>query len=189
MERLQPAVPLLVHAMRAGDEAAVTAVGQALRRNEQIATFTSQGLGQAVNCFEEAPLNTAELRQRVRSRYPAVLTDQGVFPDPSGCEGLHPFRAGPEHAVLVESTIPALIFTGEFDIQTHRSNGSIVAGALKNSQLVEIPGAAHVQSFRHECTRTMMRNFYDTPLQKVVESCLKSIPPLRFVTDVHAISK
>jgi pimeloyl-ACP methyl ester carboxylesterase len=189
MERLQPAVPLLVHAMRAGDEAAVTAVGQALRRNEQIATFTSQGLGQAVNCFEEAPLNTAELRQRVRSTYPAVLTDQGVFPDPSGCEGLHPFRAGPDHAVLVASAIPALIFTGEFDIQTHRSNGSIVAGALKNSQLVEIPGAAHVQSFRHECTRTMMRNFYDTPLQKVDESCLKSIPPLRFVTDVKAIGK
>ena len=87
------------------------------------------------------------------------------------------------------ATIPALIFTGEFDIQTHRSNGSIVAGALKNSQLVEIPGAAHVQSFRHECTRTMMRNFYDAPLQKVDVSCLKSIPPLRFVTDVKAISK
>ena len=29
--------------------------------------------------FQEAPLNTAA-RQRVRSTYPAVLTDQGMFP-------------------------------------------------------------------------------------------------------------
>jgi pimeloyl-ACP methyl ester carboxylesterase len=188
MERLQPAVPLLVHAMRVGDDAGLAAVTRALNRSEEIAMFTSPGLGQAVNCFEEAPLNTAELRQRVRSTYPAVLTDQGVFPDPSVCE-VHPFRAGPDDAMLIESPIPALIFTGEFDIQTHRSNGSVVAGALKNSQLVEIPGAAHVQSFKHECTRTMMRNFYNTPLQKVEVSCLKSIPPLQFVTDVKAIAR
>jgi hypothetical protein len=64
-----------------------------------------------------------------------------------------------------------------------------VTGALKNSQLVEIPGAAHVQSFRHESTRTMMRDFYNTPGQKADVSCLKSIPPLRFVTDVKAISR
>jgi hypothetical protein len=64
-----------------------------------------------------------------------------------------------------------------------------VTGALKNSQLVEIPGAAHVQSFRYECTRTMKRDFYNTPGQKADVSCLKSIPPLRFVTDVKAISR
>ena len=81
------------------------------------------------------------------------------------------------------------IVTGEFDLQTHRSNGEIVKRSLKQSQLVEIPGAGHVPSWRHDCTRTMIRDFYDSPLRPIDASCLKSLPPLRFVTDVKGFVK
>jgi pimeloyl-ACP methyl ester carboxylesterase len=190
VERLQPAVPLLVHAMRTRNSAAVDAVTRAFARDrETLGVNTGTGLGATVNCFEEAPLNTAELGQRMRSAYPAVLTDGGIFNDPTLCEGLHPFRAGPEHAVLVESDIPALIITGEFDMQTHRSNGEIVARALKHSQSVEFPGAAHVPSWRTECARTIMRGFYNAPLQAVDVTCVKSGAALRFITDVKALVK
>ena len=60
-----------------------------------------------------------------RKPYPAVLVDGGLFTDPSVCERLHPFRETPEHARPVESEIPTLIVTSEFDPQTHRSNGPI----------------------------------------------------------------
>jgi hypothetical protein len=35
----------------------------------------------------------------------------------------------------------------------------------------------------------MMREFHNNPMQKVDVSCLKSIPPVRFVTDVAALAK
>jgi hypothetical protein len=35
----------------------------------------------------------------------------------------------------------------------------------------------------------MMRNFYNAPMQKVDESCLESIPRLRFVTDIAELKK
>ena len=186
------AVPMAVYAAASGNEAALTALTQALvSRLDANVTGPSLGWGlhYTVNCFEEAPLNTPELRQRMRSDYPAVLIDGQLFPDPSLCEGLHTFRARPEETRLPESDIPALIVTGEFDLQTHRSNGEIVKQSLKKSQLVEIPGAGHVPSWRHECTRALMRDFYDSPLRPIDASCLKSLPPLRFVTDLNAIAK
>jgi hypothetical protein len=118
-----------------------------------------------------------------------VLTDEGVFNGPEGCDALHPYRAGPDQLAAVKSDIPTLIITGEFDFQTHRSNGPLVAKTLKNSQLVEVPGVAHIPSFKYDCTRTMMRDFHNAPTRKVDVSCLKSIPRLRFVTDVNALGQ
>jgi pimeloyl-ACP methyl ester carboxylesterase len=188
LERLQTAVPMLVHAVHARDERVLNEVARALVRTAEGRSGGSPGMAQTVNCFEEAPLATAELRQRMRNTYSPVLTDEGVFAGPDGCDALHPYRAAPEQLVAVKSTISTLIFTGEFDLQTHRSNGPLVAASLKNSQLVEIPNVAHVQSFRHDCTRAIMRDFHNAPGRKVDVSCLKSIPPLRFVTDVKQLA-
>jgi pimeloyl-ACP methyl ester carboxylesterase len=185
-------VPLAIHAMASGNEAVVNQLSQIVTSRPD-ADVTARGLGwglhYAVNCFDQALLNTPHLRQRMRSDHPAVLIDKGVFPDPTLCDGLHTFRAGPEDVVPTESEIPTLIFTGEFDMQTHRSNGEMVARSLKRSQLVEIPGAGHVQSWRHECTRAVMRDFYNRPLQPVDTRCLKSMPPLHFATDLKAMAK
>jgi pimeloyl-ACP methyl ester carboxylesterase len=148
-----------------------------------------QGLHLTVQCFEEAPLNTLELRERTRREYPPVLLDVGVFSDPSICAGLHSFRGKPELAVLVDSDIPTLIVTGEFDPTTHRSNGPIVRRSLKDSQLADVPGAGHSGAFDHECTRTMAHDFLNAPSEKRDMSCLRAIPPLRFVTDVKAIPR
>ena len=189
LERLQPAVPMLVHAMHARDQAVLEGLTRALTRTAPPGVSAgSRGMGQVVSCFEEAPLATSELQQRARKAYSPVLTDEGVFAGPEGCDALHPYRASREQLTAVTSAIPTLIFTGEFDLQTHRSNGPLVAASLKNSQLVEIPHVAHVQSFRHDCTRTIMRDFHDTPTTKVDTECLASIPPLRFVTDVKQLT-
>jgi hypothetical protein len=56
---------------------------------------------------------------------------------------MHDFRANTEHVRPVECAISTFIFTGEFDPQTHRSNGSIIHRSLKNSQLAEVRSASH----------------------------------------------
>lgn len=185
-------VPMFVHAASNRDDAVVDAIVNAWRRQPADAGDETaprgRGLQLTVECFEEAPLNTAELREQVRRKaYPAVLVDGGLFTNPRVCERLHQFRETPEHARPVESEIPTLIVTSEFDPQTHRSNGTIVQQTLKNSQLADIPGAAHSGAFDHECTRRMTRDFLNAPLEKRDMSCLETIPPLTFVTDVKAI--
>lgn len=179
-------VPMFVHAVRARDNAVVDAFIQ-LTARLQPAENSQQGLQYTVQCFEEAPLNTPELRERVRRSVPALLVDGDIFTDPSICERLHRFRASPADALPVESEIPTLIVTGEFDPQTHRSNGPIVQRSLKNSQLADVAGAAHSGAFDHDCTRTMVRDFFNAPSEKRDMSCLRTIPPLKFVTDVKAI--
>jgi pimeloyl-ACP methyl ester carboxylesterase len=190
IERLQPAVPMLIHAMYTRDETVLLAVNGALRQTLQGRSGAgSPGMTHTVSCFDEAPLATPQLLQQTRKAYSPVLTDEDVFNGPKGCDALHPYRAGPDQLAAVKSDIPTLIITGEFDFQTHRSNGPLVAKTLKNSQLVEVPGVAHVPSFRYDCTRTMMRDFHNAPMQKVNVSCLTSILRLRFVTDVNALGK
>ena len=148
---------MLVYAMRARDEAVLNALMPQRAVTGEQNEPVSRGLHLTVQCFEEPPLNTVELRERTRREYPLVLLDSGDFSDPSVCERLHPFRETPEHARPVDSEIPTLIVTSEFDPQTHRSNGPIVQRSLKNSQLADVPGAAHSGAFDHDCTRTRFR--------------------------------
>lgn len=116
-------VPMLVHAMRARNEVLLNALMRQAADQANQNVETASGLYYAVQCFEEAPLNTVELKERMRRAYPSVLVDSGLFNDPSLCEGMHSFRAADAHLVRVESPLPTLIVTGEFDPQTHRSNG------------------------------------------------------------------
>jgi pimeloyl-ACP methyl ester carboxylesterase len=174
-------VPMLVHAMRARNEVLLNALGRRADDQANQHLETTWGLYYAVQCFEEAPLNTVELKERMRL---SVNVN-----DPSLCDGMHSFRAADAHLAPVESRLPTLIVTGEFDPGTHRSNGPNVQRTLENSQLVEVPGAGHAGMFAHECTRTLMRDFLNAPLQKRDTSCLKAIPPTQFVTDIKAMNR
>jgi len=175
-------IPLLVHAMSTRNEAVLNAL--AAREPTDESLQQNQGLHHAVQCFEEAPLNTAELKERMRRSYGPALFDGSLFADPSVCEGMHSFRANDAQTAPVESAIPTLIVTGEFDPQTHRSNGPIVQRTLKNSQLVDVPSAGHIGMFAYRCTQRLAQDFLDAPLQRRDTSCLKAIPPIEFVTEI-----
>jgi pimeloyl-ACP methyl ester carboxylesterase len=97
---------------------------------------------------------------------------------------MHSFRANDAQIAPVETAIPTLIVTGEFDPQTHRSNGPIVQRTLKNSVLVDVPSAGHIGMFAHRCTQALAQGFLDAPLQRGDTSCLQEIPPIKFVTEV-----
>jgi pimeloyl-ACP methyl ester carboxylesterase len=167
-------IPLLVHAMSTRNDAVLNAL--AARETTDQSLQQNQGLHHAVQCFEEAPLNTAELKERMRRSYGPALFDGSLFADPSVCEGMHSFRAHDAQTAPVESAIPTLIVTGEFDPQTHRSNGPIVQRTLKNSLLVDVPSAGHIGMFANACTEGLAQAFLDAPLQRRDTSCLQAIP-------------
>lgn len=179
------AVPLLVYEVRRRNHAVAAALGRQILAGAPLPT--NRGLAFTVACFENPPEKTKAASQTSHSGGPAVLGVTDIQTDPSVCDALHPFRAGPEHSQPVVSDLPTLILTGEFDPATHRSNGPFLARTLSNSHVVEIPGAGHVESRQYECTRTIIQNFINEPRGKLDSTCLAAIPPLRFVTDVNAI--
>jgi hypothetical protein len=105
--------------------------------------------------------------------------------DESLCDALHPFRAAPWSAAV--SDIPTLIFTGEFDVQTHRSYGAAAARSLRYSQG---RGDCGCRSRRGNGRRVhALHRARVPPLATGDARCLSTLPSLRFVTDVKAIAK
>jgi hypothetical protein len=173
-------------------------IGEFRRRNETvIAALTPQmsnasttrlsrislGLNLTVGCHDYR----TESRETQQNAPLAILDTVDLERNQSICDALHPFRAGPQAPVV--SDIPTLLLTGEFDVPTHRSSGPAAARTLRNSQVVENPGAGHGEGMGEECTRSIVRDFIANPLAKVDARCLSTIEPLRFVTDVKTVGQ
>jgi hypothetical protein len=165
--------------MSTRNEAVLNALA-ALETTDESLQFQPRGA-----VFRRGAAQYPELKARMRRSYGTVLFDASIFDDPSVCERMHSFGANDAHTAPVESAIPTLIVTGEFDPQTHRSNGPIVQRTLKNSQLVDVPSAGHIGMFAHACTQGLAQAFLDAPLQRRDTGCLQAIPPLEFVTEVN----
>ena len=175
-------VPMIIGEFRRRNEAIIAALSRQMTGSvtSRVGRI-SRGLNLAVGCHDFR--GTAEAQH---SPTPDIL-DIGVFErDESICDALHTFRAGPQAPVV--SDIPALLLTGEFDVVTHRSYGPAAARTLRNSQVVEAPGAGHGEGMGEECTRGIVRDFIANPLAKVDTNCLSTMT-LRFVTDVRMIGQ
>jgi hypothetical protein len=61
-----------------------------------------------------------------------------------------------------------------------------VLRTVRNSQVVETPGAGHGEGMGDECTRGIVRDFIANPRAKAETNCLSAMA-LRFVTDVKTI--
>jgi pimeloyl-ACP methyl ester carboxylesterase len=177
-------VPMIIVEFRRRNEA----VAAALARQMAGATASrvsrvNLGLNMAVGCHDFLTQSTAT----PKSASLVLLDDVGFARDESVCDALHKFRADTQAPVV--SDTPTLMFTHEFDVPTHRSYGTAAARTLRNSQVVEIPGAGHGETLGDECGRSMTRAFVTNPRAKVDDQCVSKIAPLRFVTDVKAISR
>jgi pimeloyl-ACP methyl ester carboxylesterase len=177
-------VPMIIGEFRRRNETVVAA----LTRQVSDATTSrvsrvSLGLNMVVGCHDFL----TESLEKQQNASPAILDEADFERDESVCDALHPFQAGPQAPVV--SDIPTLMFTGEFDAVTHRSYGTAAARTLRNSQVVEIPGAGHGEGMTDECGHSIARGFIANPLAKVDDRCVSKIAPLRFVTDVTAIAR
>jgi pimeloyl-ACP methyl ester carboxylesterase len=128
----------------------------ALASNDEMAGYVSEGLQFSVLCSEDAPriepgsieretANTffgpqmAEWRMRVCGFWPRGQVDPAYYDD-------------------LESSVPALILSGELDPITPPSWGQRVASHWKNSRHVIVPGAGHGAA-SSGCVMKLMREF------------------------------
>jgi pimeloyl-ACP methyl ester carboxylesterase len=93
---------------------------------------------------------------------------------------------GKEENRAVNSSVPALILSGEFDPVTPPEWGEKTAEALKNGYFYQFPGIAHGviwwNDFTGGCANRMMLAFLDDPSKAPDAACLEDIPELEFIT-------
>ena len=89
--------------------------------------------------------------------------------------------AGPAEHKAVESDIPALILAGEFDQNTPSYWGQLVSETLRNSHYIEFPGTGHGVLGHGECAAAVISEFYDHPLRRPDDRCVRELPGISFV--------
>ena len=89
--------------------------------------------------------------------------------------------APPSDRAFVNSDIPTLIITQEFDDRTPTEFGRRIAEHLTTSYLFEVRGAVHGQS-TSACPQSIIFAFVANPAVKPAASCLDSLPARLFET-------
>lgn len=85
-----------------------------------------------------------------------------------------------DEAQPVQSVVPALITTGEWDPRTPPSYARHLARTLARSHVVIIPWQGHERL--PDCILAISHAFFDAPDRAPDTTCVRSIPPVRFVT-------
>ncbi|MCP4606809.1 MAG: alpha/beta fold hydrolase [Proteobacteria bacterium] len=177
-----PVFPLFLSEFKAGNidvgQILVPALGQ-------LASFFDFGLYYTVQCYEERPFNTIEDWKRATGNHPLSRGGSPVFAgDLTICNAWNTARAPAIEDEPVHSDIPTLILSGEYDPSTPPFFGTSAASTLTNSYHYEFPGAGHGTTM-YECGNSMMLQFFSDPTKAPDSSCIASIPPLVFATDVY----
>jgi hypothetical protein len=84
----------------------------------------------------------------------------------------------------VFSTVPVMIFNGEFDPITPPNWGELAAQTLPKSRVVTFPGVGHGASFSGSaCARQITVAFFDQPAAQPDTSCIGDVTPIHWITD------
>lgn len=178
-----PLFPLLVQQTKAGNVDVWKGLARQLAVDPQ---QTSQGLQKSIRCYENVPFNPPELVDSARAQYPRIAPFfETFFHLHAVCDAWHNVRADSLEFRPVRSTLPTLIYGGEFDPTTQPYYGQIAAKTLSNSTFVKAPALGHVVAPFTTCTQDLMSTFLETPSQPLDTSCVEDLPSVSFITDAY----
>jgi pimeloyl-ACP methyl ester carboxylesterase len=121
-------------------------------------------------CHDMAPFDDPAAVAREAARYP----EMGAFPSmtvpPEVCAAWNVTPATADYAQPVTSTIPTLIYAGEYDPNTPPQWGMLTTQALPKATFVPFAGMTH-GSGETRCGWTLLRRFLDDPEKPLDLTC------------------
>jgi pimeloyl-ACP methyl ester carboxylesterase len=143
----------------------------------------SYGAYYAVECSEEAPFaRAAALSEAAGQVRPAVGR---LYGDPAFlnyCPRWAPQPPDPRENQPVQSSIPTLLLSGEYDPVTPPAYAQRAAEGLTNARVIQFPGLGHA-TFTQPCPLRILTDFLDDPAPQPVAACLSAMGPPPFRTD------
>lgn len=177
-----PLLPRLISDISAGNYDLAAVIEGAIF--DEIDTI-SNGMYYAVQCQEEVPFDKQADIDRAREQYPdyAALGSQHII---DTCRTYGVKSASPIENQPVNSDVPTLVFSGEFDPITPPSWAEEAAKTLSKSFYFNVPRGGHGSSASVDCPRSIMLAFLDNPSQKPDSSCLAELKQEKFAVPVKA---
>lgn len=144
-----------------------------------LSSLSSRGMMLSVQCREELPFGSEEVLQAEIERHPHLagmyqgsILGELIYP---ACETWSVGQAEKSANQPVESEIPTLILSGEFDPITPPAWGFRAAQTLENAYAYEFPGIGHGASVADKCPLNMMIAFLQNPNQEPEASCIQGM--------------
>jgi len=181
---LIPILPGLIDDVESGDYQSMELLLSNFFANLE---FVSAGQTYSVQCREEVPFtDPAELEVAGDfDPYIKRFVEAGVNTGPFALEICNLWNidaADPIENEPVESNIPALVLTGEFDPITPPAWGRLAAATLGNATVFEFPGLGHGTSVSDRCALSIALAFLDEPSVTPDGSCIDEMAGPDFVT-------
>jgi pimeloyl-ACP methyl ester carboxylesterase len=172
--RLVPRIPLLIHELRHGDrqKAAHALVSADIERLNPVLMLVST----FDVCGPELRAAWQSVkRELARPFVPLVDMSQA-------CELWQERFADGSTYAPVQSDIPTLILTTEFDDRTPLAYGRQLASTLKRSFVYEFPGLVHAVEITSACYESVLLSFLQDPTHEPDTSCIAATPAMAFET-------
>ena len=170
-------LPLLLHeAATNGNYAPLAA--QAEMVGEDLERMIAMGMHNSVVCAEDAPrFDGAVDRKALEATAIGPLMVDGMK---AICEVWPRGPVDADFGEPLDSTVPALLLSGEFDPATPAAYGAIAAKGFRNGLHLVVPGQGHGQA-RLPCVQELLRQFIDAGTVEGLDSrCVGQIHPAPF---------
>lgn len=147
---------------------------------------STDGMYFSVECNEEVHFNDLDVA--------AEIAEDLAFPElgTSGLASANQIAAvcsvwpsgesSPVETEVIESDIPTLVLSGDYDVQTPPSWNQLAMEGLTNAQLVEFPQSGHGVITFSTCAANVATSFISEPRTDLVTTCTEDLAP-NFVTE------
>ena len=179
--RVIPFVPLAIHEIGNGNDSILSKWVAAFNDPNSFGTF-SELQSKAILCYEAKPKTPDDTKTSLLSKYPDFSSFNIDF-EGDVCEAWQPKAAGKQAFEPVESDVPVLIFSGEYDPVCPPIFGEITAKTLTHSTFIIVPSASHAAIHVDECVRDIATGFLSEPGKRPSLDCVNVRPQINFVTE------
>lgn len=171
-------IPLMIHtAARRGDFSQLAAM--ALSNYALLEDTISQGMRFSVLCAEDVPYIP---KQAASTGY---LGDFFTTTFEQICSAWPKGEIPADFKQPVQSSVPALLLSGEADPVTPPANGELAAQGLPNSRHIIVPGQGHIVIYRG-CIALIATTFIETgSVDGLDTACVQEIEPMPIFINVN----
>lgn len=171
-------LPELIHRLEAGDPDLMRRFIETFGRSDVFGGY-AYAAAWLVNCHDLWSSPTAPAVARAIAAHPDLAGGERAGAQDTVCSALEAGSLPADFYRPIGSDIPTLIFFGEFDPATPRSDALAAQAGLSHATLVEVPAASHAPFYTDDCTREIGAAFLAEPSVALDTSCVAARPPAR----------
>lgn len=168
-------LPELVSRLEAGDPVLMRRFMETFGRSDVFGGYAHAAAWLA-NCHDLWPEPTASAVARAMAAHPDLARGEVADEQDRVCAAFGAGRLPQSFYRPIGSDAPTLIFFGEFDPATPRSDALAARDGLTRAVLVEVAGASHAPFYTDGCTRGVGEAFLAAPEAALDLSCVPTRP-------------